>query len=159
MSLTHHLARHLREVYFGGNWTASDLKTQLKGITCEQANTRIGDLNTIAGLVYHIQYYVRAINRVLDGGNLDAKDRYSFDHPPIESEADWHQMLETTWEEAESFARRLEALPDQKLTDTFVEDKYGNYLRNVMGVIEHVHYHLGQIVLLRKLLTAKGRAS
>jgi hypothetical protein len=31
-----------------------------------------------------------------------------------------------------------------------VEEKYGSVLRNIMGVIEHTHYHLGQIVLLKK---------
>jgi hypothetical protein len=29
-------------------------------------------------------------------------------------------------------------------------EKYGNYYRNIHGIIEHIHYHLGQIVLIEK---------
>jgi len=33
-----------------------------------------------------------------------------------------------------------------------MEEKYGNYYRNFHGIIEHCHYHLGQIVLIKKML-------
>ena len=35
-------------------------------------------------------------------------------------------------------------------------EKYGNYFRNLTGIIEHLHYHLGQIVLIKKLI-AEGK--
>jgi hypothetical protein len=38
------------------------------------------------------------------------------------------------------------------LEATFSQKKYGTYYRNLMGVIEHSHYHLGQISLIRKML-------
>lgn len=43
-------------------------------------------------------------------------------------------------------------MPDQKLEEVFVEEKYGTYLRNIEGVIEHSYYHLGQISLIKKLI-------
>jgi hypothetical protein len=89
---------------------------------------------------------------VLQGEPLNAKDKYSFDLPPIKSENDWQAMLEKTWNDAETFANLIERLPEEKLSETFVEEKYGNYYRNLQGIVEHVHYHLGQIVLLKKLL-------
>lgn len=155
MSLPKDLAKHFREVYFSGNWTASNLKTQLEGVSWEQANTRIYDLNTMVALVYHIHYYVRAVLGVLEGGSLDARDRYSFDHPDIKSQDDWNRLLEATWAEAERFASHIEELPEQKLSETFVDEKYGSYQRNVMGVIEHTHYHLGQIALIKKIIQGK----
>ena len=33
-------------------------------------------------------------------------------------------------------------------------EKYGTYYRNFHGLIEHAHYHLGQIVLIKKLVAA-----
>ena len=33
----------------------------------------------------------------------------------------------------------------------FFHEKYGNYYRNLHGVIEHAHYHLGQIALIKKM--------
>jgi hypothetical protein len=70
----------------------------------------------------------------------------------VKSEGDWRNLLENTWSDAETFATLIEQLPENKLEDTFVDEKYGNYHRNFLGVIEHTHYHLGQIVLLKKIL-------
>jgi len=33
-----------------------------------------------------------------------------------------------------------------------VEEKYGNYQRNIDGMIEHSYYHLAQIVVIKKIL-------
>ncbi|MGJ8593340.1 MAG: hypothetical protein ACSHXF_12375 [Aquaticitalea sp.] len=43
-------------------------------------------------------------------------------------------------------------MPDSQLNAVFVDAKYGTYLRNIDGMIEHSYYHLGQIVLIKKLL-------
>lgn len=152
MSLTQQIAKHLREVYFGGNWTASDFKENLKDVTWQQATTKVYSFNTIATLVYHTNYYVDAILKVLKGDPLDASDRLSFDHPPIQSKEDWEKMLNKTWEDAETLAQLMEQLPEDILLEDFTNKKYGIYYRNLHGMIEHTHYHLGQIVLIRKLI-------
>jgi len=46
----------------------------------------------------------------------------------------------------------IEQLPEAKLGEIFSEEKYGTYYRNIHGIIEHTHYHLGQIVLIKKIL-------
>ncbi len=152
MSLTQQIAKHLREVYFGGNWTASDFKENLKDVSWQQATTKVYSFNTIATLVYHTNYYVDAILKVLKEGPLDASDRLSFDHPPIQSKDDWEKMLNKTWEDAETLAQLIEQLPEDILLEDFTNKKYGIYFRNLHGMIEHTHYHLGQIVLIRKLI-------
>ncbi len=86
MSLSAHLAKHFRDVHFGGNWTAVNLKDTLADVSLEEATTKVGSLNTILALVYHINYYVTAILKVLNGGPLDASDKFSYDHPNPASE-------------------------------------------------------------------------
>jgi hypothetical protein len=152
MMVTKQIAKHLRDVHFGGNWTCSNLKDNLEGLSWQQATKQVYSFNTIATLVYHTNYYVDAVLKVLQGATLDAKDEYSFAHPPIQSQEDWEQMLNKTWADAESFASLIEQLPDQKLGGTFSDEKYGNYYRNIHGIIEHIHYHLGQIALLKKII-------
>ena len=39
MNLTAQIAKHIRDVHFGGNWTASNLKDQLAGLSWQQATT------------------------------------------------------------------------------------------------------------------------
>src|SRR5687768_9701897 len=157
MNLTAQIAKHFRDVHFGKNWTASNLKDHLKDVTWQQATTQVYSLNTIASLVFHINYYVSAILKVLRGEPLNAHDKYSFDLPPIKTPEDWQKLLDKTFTDAENFASLVEQLPEGKLLEDFSDGKYGNYYRNLHGVIEHTHYHLGQIVLIKKILTEKDK--
>ncbi len=157
--LTAQLAKHFREVHFGVNWTWSNLKAHLSDVTWQQAVTPVQSLNTIAALTYHIHYFVDVALRVLEGGPLEGSDKFSFDHPPIQSPEDWERLLDQTWSDAEKFASLVEQLPEHKLWETFGHEKYGTYYRNIQGIIEHSHYHLGQLVLVKKLLTQPDKTS
>jgi hypothetical protein len=152
MNITGQIARHLREVHFGGNWTASNLKNTLADVTWQQAITKVYSFNTIAALVYHMNYFVSVVLKVLRGNALSGSDKYSFDLPPIRSAEDWNALLNKTWTDAEEFARLVEQFPEDKLWEDFFDKKYGNYYRNFHGVIEHSHYHLGQVVLIKKII-------
>jgi hypothetical protein len=92
---------------------------------------------------------------VFEGGSLDIRDKFSFDLPPLESESDWAQLLSKSWSDAEKFAALVENMPEEKLWSDFVDPKYGNYHRNITAMIEHAYYHLGQIVIIKKLLAEK----
>lgn len=151
------IAKHIREFYFGGNWTSSNLKASLSGLTWQEVTRKIENFNTIADLTYHIHYYTRAILPVLKGGELKASDKFSFDTPPIQSQQDWDNFLDTIWAEAEEFVQRVETLDDTILKTFFTQEKYGNYYRNLHGFVEHGHYHLGQIVLVRKLILTEKK--
>ena len=159
MNLSAQIAKHFKDVHFGGNWTSVNLKQTLADVTWQQATTKIYSLNTIATLVFHINYYVSAVLKVLQGGPLDAHDKYSFDLPPIQNQENWEKLLNKMWTEAEDFAVLVEQLPESKLGETFFEEKYGNYYRNLHGIIEHTHYHLGQIVLIKKILLQSNESS
>lgn len=152
MNTPQQIAKHLREVFFGGNWTTVNLKDTLADVTWELAVTQIHSFNTIAILVYHMTYYVTAVTKVLEGEPLNASDKLSFSHPPITSQQEWDDFLESKWAEAEHFANLIEKLPEDILGENFFDGKYGIYYRNLHGLIEHTHYHLGQIVLIKKLL-------
>lgn len=152
MNLSAQIAKHFRDIHFGGNWTSVNLKDTLSDVTWQQAITKVYDLNTIAILVFHIHYYVNTVLRVLEGKPLDAHDKYSFDLPPIQSQEDWDNLLNKTFTEAAQFASLVEQLPESTLWEDFSDKKYGNYYRNMHGIIEHCHYHLGQIVVIKKIL-------
>ena len=152
MSLAQQLAKHLRDIHFGGNWTCSNMKDALKDVTWQQAITKVYNFNTIATLTYHVTYYVKAQWDVLQGTPLHASDVESFVLPPIQSQQEWEQLLESVWTDAEQLAQLIEQLPDSRLSEFFTNEKYGTYYRNLQGNIEHMHYHLGQIVLIKKIV-------
>jgi uncharacterized damage-inducible protein DinB len=152
MDLPKQIARHFREIYFGGNWTGSNFKDNLADVTWNQATAQVQSFNTIATLVFHTGYYVSAVLKVFEGGPLEAHDKFSFDLPPVTSQEDWEELKRKTFDEAEKLATLIEQLPEAKLWESLAEEKYGNYYRNINGIINHTHYHLGQIALLKKLV-------
>lgn len=155
MTRTARIANHLRQVYFGGNWSGSCLEENLASLSHQEATEVQGAHNSIATLVFHIDYYVRAQLDVLQLGVLTAHDRKSMACPPIRNESDWDALRSAALRNGEALSKSIENLPDVQLDEIFVEEKYGTYERNFLGLIEHCHYHLGQIALLRKLLRSE----
>ena len=154
MKNTVEIANRFRETILNGTWIANtNYKHQLENLDWKIAVTPVKNLNTISILAQHIHYYINGINNVFKGGPLDIKDKFSFDFPPITSQEDWQIFLDKFWNAAEEFASFTEQMPDEKLDQIFIDEKYGTYKRNIEAMIEHSYYHLGQIVLIRKLLT------
>lgn len=152
MNTSQLIAKNLRDLYYGKNWTGVNLTDTLKDISWQEAIARKDDLNTIAMLVFHINYYVDAVLNVLKGDPLKASDKYSFDLPPVTSEEEWQKLVAYVFTQGEGLAAEIEKLDDSRLPQVFADEKYGTYFRNLIGVIEHAHYHLGQIVIIKKMI-------
>ena len=147
-----------RAVYFGGNWTAVNIKDSLADISWEEATTKIHNLHTIAELVFHIHYYITPVIRVLEGGQLQASDQFSFDLTTIYSADDWQELVTKLLTDAELLAIAMEQFDVSRLLEDFAGLAYGSYYRNLHGMIEHTHYHLGQITLIKKMLRETNAA-
>jgi hypothetical protein len=73
--LTNEMARHMREIHFGNNWSDSAMQDVLKDVTWEQAlKTPIPNTNSIAVLVFHMNFYLDYVHRNLKN------DIFIFDH-------------------------------------------------------------------------------
>ena len=152
MSVSKQLAKHLRDVHFGGNWSTVDLKTVLSDVTLEQAKMQVHSLNSIFSITFHMDYYLDVLIRVLEEHVLDGKDELSWISEAPETQEEWEGFQKKTWEKVEKVALLIDQLPDEKLTEDFIDPKYGTNYRNIAGIAEHTHYHLGQIVIIKKLL-------
>ena len=139
------LADRLREVLLDGHWIANtNYKKQIQSVTWEEATQKIGTLNTIAALTFHINYYLAGLLNAFEEGKLEISDKYSFDLPPIQSASEWDQMVTEFLNNAEKFVATVAQMDDALLDVPFIDEKYGTFLRNIEGVIEHSYYHLGQ---------------
>mgnify|MGYP001829094340 CR=1 FL=1 len=152
MKLSQQIASQFREMYLNGHWVATNLKEQLSDVDRKRSTKRIGEHNTIAALAFHINYYVTGQIQVLEGGPLEISDKFSFDMPSIENAEDWEGLRKKITNDGEQYAALIEQLSDNDLKQPFTDEKYGNYYRNLLVVIEHSYYHLGQIALLKKLI-------
>ncbi|MEM9544836.1 MAG: DinB family protein [Bacteroidota bacterium] len=147
------LANRFKEVLLNGKWISNNnFKMLLEDLPWEKATQKVGSLNTIAALAYHVNYYVAGVLNVFEGGNLEIRDKYSFDLKNLENPTDWKNFLNSMWSNAEKFANHVERMTEEQLGQPFVDEKYGTYRRNIEGMIEHCYYHLGQVSLLLKLM-------
>jgi uncharacterized damage-inducible protein DinB len=154
MNTSKEIARHIREIYVGNNWTDSCIKDVVNDISWQEAIAKPIEANTIAMLVFHMNFYLNIVHERLSGGGLNFTQEESFDVPAITNEADWQQMLHKTFEDAETFAQTIEQLSEERLSDEIAAG-YGSVYKNLHGIAEHNHYHLGQIVLLKKIIRQK----
>ena len=152
MTTSQQLAKHLHDIHFGGNWTASNIKDSLAKVDWRLATKKVKEGNSILALTYHIYYFVKVAIPVFDGGKLDAHDKFSFDHPEINSEEEWQNFILVVLEAGKRLSELIADFPDDKLCAPFTDEKYGSYFRNILGTIEHSHYHLGQINVMRKVV-------
>lgn len=148
------LAIRLREVFLEGTWIANtNFKAQLSSIPWVEATTKLQNLNTIADLTFHINYYLQGILDAFRTGKLEIQDKFSFDTPPITSAEDWDNLVQQFLKNANIFVASIGVLDNEALQKPFFDERYGTLERNIEGVIEHSYYHLGQISLIKKLLT------
>ncbi|MGB1204474.1 MAG: DUF1572 domain-containing protein [Chitinophagales bacterium] len=147
------LTNRLKEVLTEGKWvTGTNFKEQIIDMDWKDAATSIDGLNSVAQLTFHIHYYIAGVSQVFEGGPLDIRDKYSFAAPPITSEKDWLDLVNQFCLDAEKFIQLVEEMPDEKLSEFFFDEKYGTYQRNINLMIEHCYYHLGQVLIIKKLV-------
>ena len=153
MTTAHFLSARLRELFIDGTWIASTNYTAvLAGVPFEVAIQSPHGLNSMAALTFHMNYYLEGLIQVLQGGPLTISDRYSFDAPLLDNEADWQQRVQRFQSNAQLFIDLVERMDEPQWQQPFVSAQYGTWQRNIEGVLEHGYYHLGQMVLIKKLV-------
>ena len=152
MYTTEQIAQHLVEVHEGGNWTEVDLHTTLADVTYKEAVTQTpASLNTIAALLHHLTFWNRVMIRRIHGIVVpDAPDN-GFAMKPLTDEAAWQALQADNQQSVTELAAAIRSVPEARLPEAIVPGQSSTY-KNLQGTVEHVHYHLGQIVLLKKLI-------
>lgn len=152
MKITEAIATQLLEVFEGNNWTDVDIKNTLKDVKWNEAvAVTNASPNTIASILYHIGFYNWIIQQRLKGDNPEINSANGFDLPEIKNERDWQELKSNVMQSAKELAQAVDTYPEEKLFLPIIKDGSTVY-KSVHGVIEHAHYHLGQIILLKNLL-------
>lgn len=142
------IAQHFHEVNYGNNWTDVSVKDTVDRISFREATRQTGNVNTIALLLYHMDFY----NMVVYDRLVDAKR--AFEHEDslrveVMDEKAWENLKTTYFEHVDLIHKAILAFPESRLFETTTTN---TPYKNLHGLVEHIHYHLGQISLLRKLV-------
>ena len=152
MILTDYIAQHILEVHEGDNWTDVNIKTTLEDVNHKEATTVTkASYNTIAALVHHLSFYNDVVMQRLAGINPVITEANGFDLPAIKNEHDWKKLKERNLESARKLAEAVKKFPEEKIFEPTITGHTTHY-KTLHGIAEHAHYHLGQIVLLKKLV-------
>ena len=153
MNKSQHLGNKVRAVLLNGHLIANtNYRAELVEVDFAVVNKKIESLNSLALLAQHVNYYVKGITHVFEHGTLEIRDKYSFDFLELDTPLKWDDFVGEFCFEAETLAELIEALPVDELENHFADKKYGTVEHNIEMMIEHSYYHLGQLVLLKKLV-------
>lgn len=152
MKIVHLIATHLLEVFEGDNWTDVNIATVIEDVSWLQAQQpTAASPNTIAALLHHLYYWNGIAMQRLNGKNPFIPESNGFDIGAFNNESDWNMLKEKTHASFIQLATAIKKFPDDKLGETYAAGK-SSYYKNFQGIVEHAHYHLGQMVVIKKLL-------
>ncbi len=155
MNLLNHIAQHLIDVSYGHNWTEVNIQDTVNDIDFKEAVTRSTfSKNTIASLVHHLAYWNRVMVQRIHGIKVEIPESNGFDVPAINNEAGWQELIKDYMRSADELADAIKQVDKNKLELPILEG-YSSVYKNIQGSVEHIHYHLGQIVMIKKAVKTR----
>lgn len=152
MSESKRISNLYQSVYNGNPWLEVNLTNTLENVTAEQAYRKTNpNLNTIWEIVNHLIQWRRTILRRLEGETVTAPDHNYFVPVLDPSEAAWEQSLQNLGKSQELWNTFFEDFHDADLEKIYANNNH-TYYEHIHGIIQHDVYHLGQIVILKKIL-------
>ena len=145
------IAQHFYEVNHGNNWTDANVKDALKDVNFEMATTKINGANTIALLLFHMNFYNMVVYDRLVGIKRHFEHEESLQNE-IASGEEWQQLQQTYFDNVERIHKAILAFDEALL---FEQKTRNTPYKNLHGLIEHIHYHLGQINILKKIMASQ----
>ena len=152
------LADQLERSVHGGAWHGPALTEVLNGLEFKMAGWRpAAGFHSIAEVVGHLTFWIEDVHQRLPGASEPPSPALSdWVHPEPESERDWQAALARL----EAAHLRLQSaflpLEDAQL-DLPVPGSDPTLRGLLLGTLQHIAYHGGQIALLRKLAEQAAR--
>jgi hypothetical protein len=152
MNIPEAIAQHVLDVHEGNNWTEVDVVHTLQDVALAEAVARtLASPNTIAGLVRHLTYWNRVMARRAHGLPTEIGPDNGFDGLELQTETDWAELQADNLRSAHELAEAIRSVDVAQL-EAPILPAYGSVYKNLQGTVEHIHYHLGQLVVLKNLV-------
>ncbi|MGE5429535.1 MAG: DinB family protein [Syntrophomonadaceae bacterium] len=149
--------RQLRQVYEGENWNGESYVEKLKSVNEQGAFLQPYPGNhSVAELLWHCIYWRTVILKRLQGDNEFQKGTEKEQNfLPLHDlkKKGWSELLAELSRTQEELVNFLNTKTDEFLDAEYVQGLTNEY--NVEGVVQHDHYHLGQMGLVISILKKK----
>ncbi len=141
----------IKDHYNGNPWIDTTIATTLKQLSAKQAAAKTGGLNSIWQIVNHmIMWRTALIGRVMDKPIAHPDNNY-IEEIKDTSAATWKQTIKRFERSQKDITSFLGNSEDELLEKVSPSSGY-SYFELVMSIVIHDSYHLGQIVLIKKMM-------
>ncbi len=160
MNITARIAQQLHETVQGHGFHGQSLRELLEGVTAAQAITKpIPGSHSIWETLLHIHVWLELCADACAG---DPIPPWPFEiekdwPPPSGNEADWKRDVEATYASAERLRQAFAKLGDARL-ETLVPGRDYDFFLLLSGEIQHTIWHMGQMLVVKKAISAQHSA-
>ena len=137
--------------FAGPAWHGPSIKKVLADLEASQMLNATSNSHNIAELIEHMTAWRNYAIKKLEGDeSYEVSDEENF--PPVKENTlvCWQSILGRLKASQTRLVELLESISDDKLLETVPGRKYDFYIL-LHGIVQHDLYHLGQIILLKKL--------
>ena len=140
------------KLYHGDPWLDLNTVTVLADLTAAQAAERvIPNANTIWEIVNHLISWRENVLRRVQGEVIQTPASNYIEPIGDISERAWSDTLKRLAETQKAWVTFLTAFDEAQFENKYPVNQL-SYYEHIHGIIQHDAYHLGQIVLLKKLV-------
>ena len=156
MNFLEHVSQNIIDLHVGGNWTGNSIAEEIEDVSLEESQIlTLGSPNTIAALLQHITYWNRIMVIRLGGIAVKIADHNGFDANVFVCEKDWDMLKKDIITSAFELADAIKVINFTDLLEEILPNQPTTF-KSIIGISEHAHYHLGQIVILKNLVRMAG---
>lgn len=155
MKETLRMASLFEKLYNGSPWIDVNLYDTLSPLSAAQAADRVvPQLNTIWEIVNHLISWRENVLQRIQGKVISTPDHNYFKPVSNTSSVAWKKTLAQLAASQDKWLQLLQTYPKADLEKIYPNNQM-NYYEHIQGILQHDAYHLGQIVLLAKLVKQK----
>ncbi|CAN5432660.1 hypothetical protein BH09BAC1_BH09BAC1_28870 [soil metagenome] len=146
------IINQINRLYQGNCWLGSNLTEILGGIPPSQANAiALGFNNTMHQIVRHILATELVVLERLKGNDYVLTPEEDWVPKAEIEKLDWEATIRELFESKDVLIRALTHLQDEMLDRAIIKD-YSSIYVTLHGHIQHTIYHMGQIMVLKRIL-------
>lgn len=150
MNDSERLADQLKRALNGDAWHGPSWRESLEGIAREAALQRpIPGAHTIAEIVLHATTWHDVVRRRLHGESPQVSDAEDWPTAAFADEAAWSAAVARLFETGSALVATVGRFPADKLHEKR-PGVDGEWFDLIIGELQHVLYHAGQVSLLRR---------
>jgi len=152
MKETERIAKLFEDLYNSTPWIDVNLLGTLKRISAKQASKKISpNWNSIWEITNHIISWRENVLERVQGRVLQTPADNYFSEIRETTENDWKETLKKLEDSQQQWLQVLKEFNEDNFSKIYPNNQM-TYYEHIHGILQHDAYHLGQIVLLAKVV-------